>query len=122
MRKSVALKLVSLDCGTEAPEEWAFSYANDEMEQENAAGSREVCAAPFVLPLSLVVRLHNHSRRYLDNPATSVACRPGCCRRGPRVSRLSLDPYVHSSTFRKNSNQFPLEDHAFRLLGVGRSR
>ena len=39
MRKSVALKLVSLDCGTEAPEEWAFSYANGEMEQEeNAAG------------------------------------------------------------------------------------
>jgi hypothetical protein len=38
MRKSVALKLVSLDCVTEALEEWAFSYANDEMEQENAAG------------------------------------------------------------------------------------
>jgi hypothetical protein len=38
MRKSVALKSVSLDCGTEALEEWAFSYANDEMEQENAAG------------------------------------------------------------------------------------
>jgi hypothetical protein len=39
-----------------------------------------------------------------------------------RVSRLSLDRYVHSSTFRKNPNQFRLEDHAFRLLGVGRSR
>jgi hypothetical protein len=38
MRKSVALKLVSLYCRTEAPEEWAFSYAYDEMEQENAAG------------------------------------------------------------------------------------
>jgi hypothetical protein len=38
MRKSVALKLVSLDCVTEALEECAFSYANDEMEQENAAG------------------------------------------------------------------------------------
>ena len=38
MRKSVALKIVSLDCGTETPEEWAFSYSNDEMEQENAAG------------------------------------------------------------------------------------
>jgi hypothetical protein len=37
MRKLVALELVSLDCVTEAPEEWASSYSNDEMEQENAA-------------------------------------------------------------------------------------
>jgi dihydrofolate reductase len=38
MRKLVALELVSLDGVMEAPEEWAFSYSNEEMEQENAAG------------------------------------------------------------------------------------
>jgi dihydrofolate reductase len=38
MRKVVALELVSLDGVTESPEQWAFSYSNDEMEQANAAG------------------------------------------------------------------------------------
>ncbi|HSK84641.1 MAG TPA: dihydrofolate reductase family protein [Rubrobacter sp.] len=38
MRKVVAVELVSLDGVMEAPEEWAFSYANDEMEEANAAG------------------------------------------------------------------------------------
>jgi hypothetical protein len=52
MRKSVALKLVSLDCVTEAPEEWAFSYSNDEMEQENAAAM----AASDVMVLGRVIR------------------------------------------------------------------
>ena len=38
MREVVATELVSLDGVMEKPEEWAFSYSNDEMEQENAAG------------------------------------------------------------------------------------
>ena len=38
MRKVVAVELVSLDGVMESPEEWAFSYANDEMEEANAAG------------------------------------------------------------------------------------
>jgi dihydrofolate reductase len=38
MRKLVAVELVSVDGVMESPEEWAFSYSNDEMEQANAAG------------------------------------------------------------------------------------
>ncbi len=38
MRKVVAVELVSLDGVKEAPEEWAFSYSNDEMEEANASG------------------------------------------------------------------------------------
>src|SRR3712207_681620 len=38
MRKVVAWELVSLDGVVEAPEEWAFSYSNDEMEEANASG------------------------------------------------------------------------------------
>jgi dihydrofolate reductase len=38
VRKVVAVELVSVDGVMEKPEEWAFSYSNDEMEQANAAG------------------------------------------------------------------------------------
>lgn len=38
MRKLVAVELVSLDGVMEAPEEWAFSYSDDEMEEANASG------------------------------------------------------------------------------------
>jgi len=38
MRRVIALELVSLDGVMESPEEWAFSYSNDEMEEANAAG------------------------------------------------------------------------------------
>ncbi len=38
MRKVVAVELVSVDGVMESPEEWAFSYSNDEMEEANAAG------------------------------------------------------------------------------------
>jgi dihydrofolate reductase len=38
LRKLVAVELVSLDGMMESPEEWAFSYSNDEMEEANAAG------------------------------------------------------------------------------------
>jgi dihydrofolate reductase len=38
VRKVVAVELVSLDGVIEAPEEWAFSYSNDEMEAANAKG------------------------------------------------------------------------------------
>ena len=38
MRKVVAVELVSLDGIVGSPEEWAFSYSNDEMEEVNAAG------------------------------------------------------------------------------------
>ena len=38
MRKVVALELVSLDGVMGSPEEWAFSYSNDEMEEANASG------------------------------------------------------------------------------------
>ena len=38
MRKVVAVELVSLDGVIEAPEEWAFSYSNKEMEEANTAG------------------------------------------------------------------------------------
>lgn len=37
-RKVVAVEMVSLDGVMEKPEEWAFSYANDEMNEVNAAG------------------------------------------------------------------------------------
>jgi hypothetical protein len=38
MREVVATELVSLDGVMEKPEEWAFSYSNDEMEEANASG------------------------------------------------------------------------------------
>ena len=38
MRKVVAVELLSLDGGMEAPEEWASSYSNEEMEAANAKG------------------------------------------------------------------------------------
>ncbi len=38
MRKVVAVELVSLDGIMGSPEEWAFSYSNDEMEEANASG------------------------------------------------------------------------------------
>jgi dihydrofolate reductase len=38
MSKVVAVELVSLDGVMESPEEWAFSYSNDEMEEANASG------------------------------------------------------------------------------------
>jgi dihydrofolate reductase len=37
-RRVVALELVSLDGVMESPEEWAFSYSSDEMEEANASG------------------------------------------------------------------------------------
>jgi dihydrofolate reductase len=38
MRRVVAVELLSLDGVMESPEEWAFSYSNDEMEEANASG------------------------------------------------------------------------------------
>jgi dihydrofolate reductase len=38
MRKVVAWELVSLDGVMQSPQEWAFSYSNDEMEEANASG------------------------------------------------------------------------------------
>lgn len=38
MRKVVAVELVSVDGVMESLEEWAFSYSDDEMEQEHASG------------------------------------------------------------------------------------
>jgi len=38
VRKVVAVELVSVDGVMETPEEWAFSYSNDEMEEANASG------------------------------------------------------------------------------------
>ena len=38
MRKVIAWELVSLDGVMESPEEWAFSYSNDEVEEANASG------------------------------------------------------------------------------------
>jgi dihydrofolate reductase len=38
LRRVVAVELVSLDGVMESPEEWAFSYSNDEMEAANAKG------------------------------------------------------------------------------------
>ncbi len=39
MRKVIAVELVSVDGVMRSPEEWAFSYSNDEMEEANASGS-----------------------------------------------------------------------------------
>jgi dihydrofolate reductase len=38
MRKVVAVELVSVDGVMESPEEWAFSYSNDEIEEANESG------------------------------------------------------------------------------------
>jgi dihydrofolate reductase len=38
MRKVNAVELVSLDGVMESPEEWAFAYSNDEMDEANASG------------------------------------------------------------------------------------
>jgi dihydrofolate reductase len=38
VRKVVAVELVSLDGVIESPSEWAFSYSDDEMQEENATG------------------------------------------------------------------------------------
>jgi dihydrofolate reductase len=37
VRKVVAVELVSVDGVMEWPEEWAFPYSNDEMEETNAS-------------------------------------------------------------------------------------
>jgi hypothetical protein len=37
MRSVVAGELVSVDDVMESPEEWAFAYSNDEMEEANAS-------------------------------------------------------------------------------------
>jgi hypothetical protein len=39
VRKVVAVELVSVDGVMESPEEWAFSYTNEEMDEVNAGGS-----------------------------------------------------------------------------------
>jgi dihydrofolate reductase len=44
MRKIVASELVSLDGVMESPEEWAFSYSNDEIAEANASGMAEADA------------------------------------------------------------------------------
>jgi hypothetical protein len=36
MRRVVAVELVSVDSIMESPEEWAFAYSNEEMEEANA--------------------------------------------------------------------------------------
>jgi dihydrofolate reductase len=38
MRRVAAVELVSLDGVMETPEEWAFAYSNDEMEEANTSG------------------------------------------------------------------------------------
>ena len=38
MRKVIAVEMVSLDGVMEKPEEWAYSYSNNEMNEANAAG------------------------------------------------------------------------------------
>src|SRR5918999_4645618 len=38
MRKVIAVELLSLDGVMESPEEWSFSFSNDEMEEANASG------------------------------------------------------------------------------------
>jgi dihydrofolate reductase len=38
VRRVVAVELLSVDGVMESPEEWAFSYSNEEMEEANAAG------------------------------------------------------------------------------------
>jgi dihydrofolate reductase len=38
VRKLIALELVSVDGVMGSPEEWVFSYSNDEMEEANASG------------------------------------------------------------------------------------
>lgn len=38
MRKVVAVEMVSLDGVMESPEEWVFSYADEEMQEANASG------------------------------------------------------------------------------------
>ena len=38
VRKVVAVELVSVDGVIESPEEWAFPYSNDEMEEANTSG------------------------------------------------------------------------------------
>ncbi len=38
MRRVIVSEFVSLDGVMESPEEWAFSYSNDEMEEANASG------------------------------------------------------------------------------------
>ena len=38
MRKLIAFELMSLDGVAQSPNEWAFSYSDEEMERENAAG------------------------------------------------------------------------------------
>ena len=38
MRKVVAVEMVSLNGVMEKPEEWAFAYSDDEMNEANAAG------------------------------------------------------------------------------------
>jgi dihydrofolate reductase len=38
LRKVIAVEFVSLDGVMESPEDWAFSYSNEEMEEANASG------------------------------------------------------------------------------------
>ena len=56
MRKVVTWELVSLDGVMESPEEWSFSYSNDEMAEANAAGMAASDAKPSRKPLLATVR------------------------------------------------------------------
>jgi dihydrofolate reductase len=66
MRKVIAVEFVSLDGVMESPEEWAFSYSNDGMEEANASGM----AASDALLLGRVT--YEQMAAYWSNQSASV--------------------------------------------------
>jgi hypothetical protein len=98
------------------PSEWDLATMMDEDAVARASGPKttqeDICRNLYVLFVGKLVLSNSRATgRSHDHDATrrSQAHRPE-------------KSGAHASTFRKNSNQFRLEDHAFRLLGVGRSR
>jgi dihydrofolate reductase len=97
MRKVVAVELVSLDGVMESPEEWAFSYSNDEMEEANASGM----AASDALLLGRVT--YEQMAAYWPNQPGGV----------PMVDYINSVPkYVVSTTLEE-----PLEWNNSTLIG-----
>ena len=110
MRKINAVELVSLDGVMEKPEEWAFAYSNEEMNEANAAGM----AASDALLLGRLT--YEHLAAYWPH-------QPGGT---PTVDYINSVPkYVASATLEEagwNNSTIIREDVAEKIAQLKRQR
>ena len=110
MRKIYAVELVSLDGVMEKPEEWAFAYSNEEMNEANAAGM----AASDALLLGRLT--YEHLAAYWPH-------QPGGA---PTVDYINSVPkYVASATLEEagwNNSIIIREDVAEKIAELKRQR